>query len=211
MRGSYFCEKHKISSDERLFKFHDRSISVRLSNIRLKIGRIKEDEIVIHDSFSDQEDRLLFLVSYISDKLNFFWLSEKQLQASRNRDFSKAIFEQKNKQLNNNHTDKLFSSCENKARTKGILISSTNCGIVTGFKEIFGSESLSQVSAFCCELVNYYDAWPTYLVYDNSCTLRKYVMESKDFNRSSTRAQTLTTTTYVVDRFHFESHAVTET
>jgi hypothetical protein len=194
-----------------LFKFHDGSINVRLSSIRLKIGRIKEDEIVIHDSFFDREERFLFLVSNTSDKLNFSWLSEKQLQACRNKDFSETIFEHRNKYMSNKNTDNILSSCDKKARTRGILIASSNCGIVTGFKEIFGSESLSQVSAFCCGLIDYYDTWPKYLVYDNSCKLRKYVKESNDFNRSSSRAQTLIETSFVVDRFHFESHSATDT
>ncbi len=211
MRGSYFCDKHKLTSDERSFKFHDRFVNVRLSDIRLKIGRFKEEEIIIHDSFTDREEKLLFFVSYTSDASSFFWLSEKQLLASRVIDFSRIILEHKKKYLNKNKCDKLALVCEKKARSKGILIASTNCGIVTGYKEIFGSESLSQVSAFCCELVDIYENWPKYLVYDNSCKLRKYVMESNDFNRSSLRAQTLTETSYVVDRFHFESHSATDT
>ncbi len=199
-----------LTSDERFFKFYNGSISIRLSSIRPKVGRFKEDEIVVHDSFYDQEDRFLLLVSY-KDETNYFWLTEKQLKAARNTDFNSEIDAQREKYFSRKNSKEVYKNCEKKARTKGILISSSNCGIITGYKEIFGSESLTQTSAFCCELINYYASWPKYLVYDNSCKLRKFVHENNGFNRETERSQKLISTAFIIDRFYFESHAVTDT
>jgi hypothetical protein len=42
---------------------------------------------------------------------------------------------------------------ENKKRTRGILIASLNCGLVVGYRELFGSESVRQVVMFYLDLI----------------------------------------------------------
>ena len=43
-----------------------------------------------------------------------------------------------------------------KCKTIGVLIASTNCGIILGFRELFGSESPTQVANFYMDLIDHY-------------------------------------------------------
>ena len=55
------------------------------------------------------------------------------------------------------NTDKTqVTTCEIKCKTRGILLSATNCGIVISFRELFGSESLSQVSLLYLDTLDNY-------------------------------------------------------
>ena len=47
--------------------------------------------------------------------------------------------------------------CQLKCRTRGIQIFATNCGIILGWCEIFGSESLTQVAQFMRNLFDSYE------------------------------------------------------
>ena len=48
-------------------------------------------------------------------------------------------------------------SCELKCKTRGLEIGCTNCGVVVGYKELYGSESLSQVALFLLDIFDSYD------------------------------------------------------
>jgi hypothetical protein len=45
-----------------------------------------------------------------------------------------------------NTLKKTTTSCEIKCKIRGIIVAMSNCGIIISFREIFGSESLSQVT-----------------------------------------------------------------
>ena len=54
-------------------------------------------------------------------------------------------------------TNKHFKTpYENKRRTKGLILSAFNCGIVNGFRELFGAESITQIVLFYLGFNFYY-------------------------------------------------------
>ena len=72
------------------------------------------------------------------------------------------IFKQKfdtnfenNKKKEDDHTYKTDKgkvySCDLKTRTCGIQVLCSNCGVILGFKELFGSESYTQVASMLLE------------------------------------------------------------
>jgi hypothetical protein len=46
-------------------------------------------------------------------------------------------------------------TCELKCRTRGLIIACNCCGIISGFKELFGAESLTQVALMLLEMKSY--------------------------------------------------------
>ncbi|RNA04059.1 hypothetical protein BpHYR1_038171 [Brachionus plicatilis] len=61
-------------------------------------------------------------------------------------------------------TLKSIALCEYKSRTRGIAISALNCGIVNGYRELFGSENNI--------IENYENEIPKFLIYDDGCHLK---------------------------------------
>lgn len=47
------------------------------------MGQIKKENLVIYDSFIDKNDDLLLLVNYSDAKTDYFWVSKKQIKASK--------------------------------------------------------------------------------------------------------------------------------
>ena len=161
---------------------------------------------MIHDSFVDQDDRLLFLISYKNEPENIFWLTENQLSAAKRLDFTEVMKEATKIKVDGS---KLFTlPCEKKARTVGLFVGMTNCGMIINFREIFNHETIQQGAAFCLDTVKKTDDWFKFVVYDDSCHLMKYVtnFSSNLFNPCSERSQILRNSTFVVDRFHFKTH-----
>ena len=90
-------------------------------------GKIKQDDLVVHDEFITLEEVSLFLVDR-GDKMPF-WASENQVSLGklslywRTKEeiyFAEGCNTSKVKNMN----------CENKSRTKGSLLSTYNCGII---------------------------------------------------------------------------------
>ena len=206
-RGSYYCKKHKSQKPVRFFRLHDTTIEVDVSNIKPRKGRFKESEVQLHDSFVDQDDRLLFLATYITEPKKIFWLTENQLSSAKQRDFRELM---KNSLQNSQSGSRVFTlPCEKQARTVGIFVGMTNCGIIINYREIFKCESIQQATAFCLDTVKKCDdKFFNYVVYDDGCHLMKYIknLSSDLFNPCTPRSLILQSSNYVVDRFHFKKH-----
>jgi hypothetical protein len=65
--------------------------------------------------------------------------------------------------------------CNNKSRTKGVLLTAYNCGIICSYCEILSSESLTQVTQLLLDTISYSTVFPKYIIYDNACHLSVYI------------------------------------
>ena len=53
------------------------------------------------------------------------------------------------------NTDKTIShACDVKVKTRSILLALSNCGIILGFRELYGSESITQVANMYLDMVD---------------------------------------------------------
>ena len=53
------------------------------------------------------------------------------------------------------NTDKTVShTCDVKVKTRGILLALSNCGIIVGYRELYGSESITQVANMYLDMVD---------------------------------------------------------
>lgn len=104
-------------------------------------------DLILHDCFVNKEDLILYLVS---QKEELFWCEEQYLPRYLLDEFfirySRKICEK------NPHSCRVNKEiqipCIKKCRTTGVLLSVYNCGIVSGYREIFAAESLTQVGIF---------------------------------------------------------------
>jgi len=48
------------------------------------------------------------------------------------------------------------TACEVKCKTRGILLGVANCGIIMSFRELFGTESLTQVTTLYLDTLDLY-------------------------------------------------------
>ncbi|CAF1087177.1 unnamed protein product, partial [Brachionus calyciflorus] len=202
-RDSYFCYDHRDSSRYIFFTVEDKTLSFHIDQI--KPDNVFENKISkIHDCFYTREENYLFLSELTNNKL--VWVTENQIDATLFEDF----FRKKN-----SFADKLDLECQTlksktlcdfKTRTKGILISAFNCGIVTGYREIFGSESCSQVLLFYLDVIEKFKKPPPeFLIYDDACHLKKMTDKKKIWTKSE-RAKNLEMTKFAIDKFHFGNH-----
>lgn len=102
MRGSFFCEFHKAIGNKQAFKYRSKTLLIDLTTIKPKIGRIKSENLVIHDAFIDRHDTLLLLVDY-SDEMNedYFWVTSKQIMATKINSYIEQLknFQKKNNEV----------------------------------------------------------------------------------------------------------------
>lgn len=167
--------------------------------------------MTVYDSYVDQDDNLLYLVDYneeIIDKNNIFWVSYKQIQASKVASYLDQIKQLMNVDQTCNSSKMLTLPCIKKNRTVGVFLGCYNCGIIASYKEIFCHETIAQAVVLSMQTIEYCEHWPRFLIYDDGCTFAKYVMNkaSQLFSKSTFRAIKLAETITVVDRFHFKSH-----
>lgn len=48
-------------------------------------------------------------------------------------------------------------SCDAKCKTKeGVIVAASNCGIILGYREIYGSESCTQVGMFYLDITEHF-------------------------------------------------------
>ena len=95
-----------------------------------------------------------------------------------------------------------------KNRTVVVFLACYNCGVIISYKEIFGHETIAQAAVFTMEIIQNVFIWPKTLIYDDGCSLKKYVTNKSSllFKQTTERAKKLAETRIVVDRFHFKSH-----
>jgi hypothetical protein len=96
------------------------------------------------------------------------------------------------------------NSCVNKCRTTGVLLSVLNCGFINGYREILTAESLTQVTIFLLDLIEYAEKLPIYFIYDNACHLKPFI-ENNNMKKTE-RGKTLLRKTFVIDRLHLKNH-----
>ncbi|VDI47870.1 Hypothetical predicted protein [Mytilus galloprovincialis] len=87
------------------------------------------------------------------------------------------------------------------ARTAGILVGGFPCGHVTMADEIFGTESLTQVTGHVSQNIENFPCFPDIncLVYDDACHLKKFVNKRYPNERISSLK-------LKCDRVHFKNH-----
>jgi len=169
-QGSYYCSLHKVNEPYLSFKINGVLTPMRLSSI--KTSNIKKGIEIkkIHDVYcinkreeenDDEEENnvdVIYLVETVDIKQTFSWVKENFVSQEMLDKFNsdnlesteKGVFEEPNCK-----TNKHFGiPYENKKRTRGLLVSSFNCGIVNGYREIFGSESVRQVVLFYLDLID---------------------------------------------------------
>lgn len=83
LRGSFFCEIHKSIDNKQAFRYRNTTILFDLNIIKPKIGKIKNENLIIYDSFINQNDVLLLLVNYSNLVSDPFWVTSVQIQASK--------------------------------------------------------------------------------------------------------------------------------
>lgn len=83
MRGIFFCEAHKMIDNKQAFRYRNKTILFDLNTIKPKIGKIKNENLIIYDSFINQSDVLLLLVNYSNLNSDPFWVTSVQIQASK--------------------------------------------------------------------------------------------------------------------------------
>ena len=163
MRGSFFCELHKSIANKQAFKYRSKTLFIDLTTIKPKIGRIKSENLVIHDAFIDRHDTLLLLADY-SDEMNevYFWVTSKQIMATKINSYIEQLknFQKKDNEVTCNSSKIYTLPCVKKTRTVGVFLSCFNCGIISGYREIFGTETTAQIVAFLLFMIDNSKVWP---------------------------------------------------
>lgn len=160
MRKSYFCEAHKNSEQKKAFRYRDSTVYIDLNSIKPRVGQIKKENLIIYDSFIDKNDDLLLLVNYSNVKTDYFWVTKKQIQASKVDAYIEQLALLIPSDYLCNSSKLLVLPCIKKSRTVGLFLGVYNCGIIISYKEIFGHETLSQAASFFMEIIDNSTAWP---------------------------------------------------
>ena len=212
MRNSYFCQEHMIVEPSLNFYINDKLTPIRLSSIKQSKELILYKKFVnIHDVFCENESNksnILYLVE--TEEKNFYWLKKDQIASSLLDKFMEKLSGRSNLDVFNEiscNTNKDFKTpYDCKTRTKGLLISSYNCGIVNGYRELFGSESISQVVLFYLDLIDKSSSeLPGIFCYDDACHLKKFLINRK-IETLSERGKQLSNKTHLIDKFHIYNH-----
>ena len=119
---------------------------------RSEVDRLK----YICDSYITIDETEIFLCRTISDTL--IWVSRSDIPAAMLEIFLPVAYNKLHDGIKppcNNDKTRVFS-CLLKCKTIGILIAATNCGMIIGSRELYGSESPTQAAAFYLDLCDYY-------------------------------------------------------
>ena len=142
---------------------------IDITTIKIRIGKIKNDGLVIHDAFIDKNDIVLLLVDY-KDSNSFFWISSKQILASKVESYIDQLKAFEYEDSRSCNSSKLYTlPCLKKTRTVGMFLACLNCGVISGYREIFGSETIAQTSAFLLHLIDFSIVWPKVIFYKTIC------------------------------------------
>jgi hypothetical protein len=218
VKESLFCNLH----DKKHAKLHfliNNSI-VEIDHSSITASKCK-DAICIHDCYrkvkknskKDEDDELLYLTEVNSSERKYLWVREEDVPAEMLREFQEKYNSRLQVALNNgvscysNVDFKQFIGF--KEQTVGVLISIYNCGVVSGYREIFGSESLSQASLFLMDLIDECNIikqkLPEFFIYDRGCQLAKFIL-NQDLANKSNRGKVLASKRFYVDKLHFKGH-----
>ena len=119
----------------------------------------------VYDSFVDYDDKELFCCR-TNAGVKWFYAHEipntvlnPYLKKSKDK---KSMYDKENESRYNKarecEVDKTDQyATDMKCRSRGILIACYSCGVIAGYKEMHGSESLQQVAAFLLELKKNFD------------------------------------------------------
>ena len=207
-RSSYFCKDHSGSK----LKFFYKQCFVEISEkqiVKKNINRISEKMNKIWDIYIDDNDVSLYLCEFENNKT--YWITEDDIKLSYLQDyyrFKKELeikFKNELTDLSCNTLKKITFPCEIKCKTRGLFVSAYNCGIINGYREIFGSESISQVLLFYLDIIENAHFAPDILIYDDGCHLKKFI-EKNQISRKSERAIVLDKTKILIDKFHINNH-----
>ena len=164
MRGSFFCEAHKMIDNKQTFRYRNKTILFDLNTIKPKIGKIKNENLIIYDSFINQSDVLLLLVNYSNLNSDPFWVTSVQIQASKVDNYIDQLkaFQKDDKLLSKecNSSKQYTLPCDKKTRTVGLFLGCFNCGIIVSYREIFGHETLAQAASFFLSIIDDSQIWP---------------------------------------------------
>jgi len=110
---------------------------------------VKNESITqVHDSYINSDDLELILVQTNLNPSKWVTadhITKIQYEKLRNRNITDQDC----------NTDKgNVYSCSVKCKTRGVLLAATNCGIVVGFREIYGGEGLRQVGLFYLDVLD---------------------------------------------------------
>ena len=155
------------------FKVNNQTQFVDVRKIRCTKYSGNFENTQICGCFVNQDDKLLY---FLNNGEKTFWLEEcyipRDIIQKYMSDWSKSSTEN----VAANDTCRIRKDndipCLKKTRTKGMFLLVFNCGIIGSFKEIFGSESLSQVSSCLLEII---EELPKYIIYDDACHLDPYI------------------------------------
>ena len=106
--------------------------------------------VLIYDSHINHKDVELFLCLTNRSDSKWFkadYIGKDVLEIYK----SKAMSENQLIKTCNTDKSKIFA-CNMKCKTRGILLGCSPCGIILGFRELYGSESCSQVAQMYLDL-----------------------------------------------------------
>lgn len=106
--------------------------------------------VLLYDSYVNHKDQELFLCKTKVTDLKWFRkeVVPHDLLANYNQ---KKIKESTISTTCNTDKSSIFS-CEMKCKTRGIQLACGNCGIILGYRELFGAESCTQVAQMYLDL-----------------------------------------------------------
>ncbi len=205
-RGGYYCDQHQKPIEKLNFNVNGVSLAIPINTIILTQGVDINNINKIHDIFSTTQDsidytdkNILFLVELKNTELA--WVKKSSLDNKMFDSFVKQACEPTCR----TNKDNSFL-CLNKTKTRGVLIATYNCGFIVGYRELFGSESLSQVTLFYLDLIEFSVSTPKYYVYDDACHIKPFIENSKNINVQTKRYDTLVNKTHIIDKLHIQNH-----
>lgn len=213
-RGSYFCEAHEKDAKYIKFKVNGILTPILVNTIQYSGSTMHQDSYVkIHDYLyvdnMKPEDTLFLVETKYPDK-PLKWIKRKDISTKLYMEFIQSVVavEDDNvyEEVSCNTNKTITNSHVNKDRTRGVLISSYNCGIINGYRELYGCESVRQVILYYCDLLDLTsNKLPKFFIYDDACHLSKYLINNK-VKEKSTRGQLLSDKRHYVDKLHIKNH-----
>ena len=106
---------------------------------------------LIHDSYINLDEEEWFLCKLVNmDSPK--WICANKISNQMREEYTKR---KRNINAASCNTDKTaMYACDVKVKSRGILLAVTNCGVILSYREIFGSESITQVSNFYLDTID---------------------------------------------------------